>query len=260
MTVFHFSRAREVSMTDTDDIRSERRSRCRRSCMAGSEALLVAVGIADPAESLPVLAAGRIFAPRPVLGDRCLDPDSRHPRSSTSQSAQMAAAHRDNVIAALQDDRYYRWCTYLFVPLQYAGLVFAAWCWAYAPMATGEKIALAMTVGVVAGVGINAAHELGHKSSRLERRLAKIVLAQSFYGALLHRAQSRSPRQRCDAARSRQCSFRGIVLDILAPQRIRRSEIGLADRISTPAPAGFTRTVASKQHRAGMVAERRTVR
>lgn len=44
--------------------------------------------------------------------------------------------------------------------------------------------------------------------------------------ALLHRAQSRSPRQRCDAARSRQCSFRGIVLDILAPQRIRRSEIG----------------------------------
>ncbi|MFJ7723386.1 alkane 1-monooxygenase, partial [Rhodococcus erythropolis] len=88
----------------------------------------------------------------------------------------------DNVIAALQDDRYYRWCTYLFVPLQYAGLVFAAWCWAHAPMATGEKIALAMTVGVVAGVGINAAHELGHKSSRLERRLAKIVLAQSFYG------------------------------------------------------------------------------
>jgi len=88
----------------------------------------------------------------------------------------------DNVIAALQDDRYYRWCTYLFVPLQYAGLVFAAWCWAHAPIATGEKIALAMTVGVVAGVGINAAHELGHKSSRLERRLAKIVLAQSFYG------------------------------------------------------------------------------
>ncbi|WP_208722109.1 alkane 1-monooxygenase [Rhodococcus qingshengii] len=88
----------------------------------------------------------------------------------------------DSVIAALQNDRYYRWCTYLFVPLQYAGLVFAAWCWSYAPMATGEKIALAMTVGVVAGVGINAAHELGHKSDNLERRLAKIVLAQSLYG------------------------------------------------------------------------------
>ncbi|XGU19347.1 alkane 1-monooxygenase [Rhodococcus sp. 3Y1] len=114
----------------------------------------------------------------------------------------------DNVIAALQDDRYYRWCTYLFVPLQYAGLVFAAWCWAHAPMATGEKIALAMTVGVVAGVGINAAHELGHKSSRLERRLAKNCARSIVLRALLHRAQSRSPRQRCDAARSRQCSFR----------------------------------------------------
>lgn len=85
-------------------------------------------------------------------------------------------------IAALQEDRYYRWCTYLFVPLQYAGLLFASWCWVHAPMATGEKIALAMTVGVVAGVGINAAHELGHKSETHERWLAKIVLAQSLYG------------------------------------------------------------------------------
>ncbi len=165
------------------------------------------------------------------------------------------------MIAALQDDRYYRWCTYLFVPLQYAGLVFAAWCWAHAPMATGEKIALAMTVGVVAGVGINAAHELGHKSSRLERRLAKIVLAQSFYGHFYiehnhgHHVNVATPR---DPASAR---FGGESFWIfLPPQRIRRSEIGLADRISTPAPAGFTRTVASKQHLAGMVAERRTVR
>ncbi|MDV8070591.1 alkane 1-monooxygenase [Rhodococcus sp. IEGM 1366] len=88
----------------------------------------------------------------------------------------------DDVIPLLQKDRYYRWCTYLFLPLQYAGLIFACWCWVNAPMATGEKIALAMTVGVVAGVGINAAHELGHKNDTVERWLAKIVLAQSFYG------------------------------------------------------------------------------
>ncbi|KZF16000.1 MULTISPECIES: alkane 1-monooxygenase [Rhodococcus] len=88
----------------------------------------------------------------------------------------------ERAIAALQEDRYYRWCTYLYLPLQYAGLVFACWCWVHAPMATGEKIALAMTVGVVAGVGINAAHELGHKSERVERWLAKMVLAQSLYG------------------------------------------------------------------------------
>lgn len=87
-----------------------------------------------------------------------------------------------HAIPLLQKDRYYRWCTYLFVPLQYAGLIFACWCWVNAPMATGEKIALSMTVGVVAGVGINAAHELGHKNKTVERWLAKVVLAQSFYG------------------------------------------------------------------------------
>lgn len=88
----------------------------------------------------------------------------------------------DEMISELQEDRFYRWCTYLFLPLQYAGLVFACWCWVNAPMASGEKFALAMTVGVVAGVGINAAHEMGHKSENLEKWLAKIALAQSFYG------------------------------------------------------------------------------
>ncbi|MFF1555478.1 alkane 1-monooxygenase [Rhodococcus erythropolis] len=88
----------------------------------------------------------------------------------------------DDAIAMLQQDRYYRWCTYLYLPLQCAGLMFACWCWVHAPMATGERIALAMTVGVVAGVGINTAHELGHKNERVEQWLAKMVLAQSLYG------------------------------------------------------------------------------
>ncbi|QIP39866.1 alkane 1-monooxygenase [Rhodococcus erythropolis] len=88
----------------------------------------------------------------------------------------------DEAIPELQEDRFYRWCTYLFLPLQYVGLVFVAWCWVNAPMAAGEKFALAMTAGVVAGVGINAAHELGHKSEKLEKWLAKVALAQSFYG------------------------------------------------------------------------------
>ena len=67
-------------------------------------------------------------------------------------------------------------------PLQYAGLVFACWCWINAPMGIAEKIAMSFTVGVVAGVGINAAHELGHKSEKIEQWLAKVALAQSLYG------------------------------------------------------------------------------
>lgn len=45
-----------------------------------------------------------------------------------------------------------------------------------------DKVGLALTVGIVAGIGINTAHELGHKKEKVERWLAKIALAQSFYG------------------------------------------------------------------------------
>ncbi|GAC47019.1 alkane 1-monooxygenase [Gordonia aichiensis] len=86
------------------------------------------------------------------------------------------------VYRKLDADRYYRWCVYLYLPLQYTGLVFACWCWTYAPMGTAERLALASTVAVVGGVGINAAHELGHRRTDRERFLSKIALAQSAYG------------------------------------------------------------------------------
>ena len=40
-----------------------------------------------------------------------------------------AANPPDSVIKWLEQDRYYRWCTYAFIPIQYAGLVFACWMW-----------------------------------------------------------------------------------------------------------------------------------
>src|SRR4051794_31883587 len=33
----------------------------------------------------------------------------------------------ESVIKALEQDRYYRWCTYAYIPVQYAGLIFACW-------------------------------------------------------------------------------------------------------------------------------------
>ena len=35
----------------------------------------------------------------------------------------------DSVLKWLEQDHYYRWCTYLFIPIQYAGLIFACWKW-----------------------------------------------------------------------------------------------------------------------------------
>jgi alkane 1-monooxygenase len=94
----------------------------------------------------------------------------------------------DDAIEALEKDRYYRWITYLFLPIQYVGFVAALYVIAEgAPLGLGElslvdKIGLAISIGCIGGIGINTAHELGHKREANERWLSKIALAQSFYG------------------------------------------------------------------------------
>ncbi|MGO4254979.1 fatty acid desaturase [Marmoricola sp. RAF53] len=118
----------------------------------------------------------------------------------------------DDVIEALEQDKYYRWITYLFLPIQYIGFFGAmaviagenpaGWLvntlglhdWAAGlPFAdrllsqdlgltTFDKIGLAVSIGAIGGIGINTAHELGHKREANERWLSKIALAQSFYG------------------------------------------------------------------------------
>jgi alkane 1-monooxygenase len=88
----------------------------------------------------------------------------------------------DDVIKWLEQDRYYRWCTYAYLPLQYAGLVLAAYLFASSSLSVIDKLGLALTVGMVSGVAINTAHELGHKRANLERWLSRVALAQSGYG------------------------------------------------------------------------------
>jgi len=88
----------------------------------------------------------------------------------------------DWAFESLENDRYYRWCTYLFLPLQFAGLIFGAWYVTHHDMAWYSELGFALTVGTVAGVGINTAHELGHKKDRTERWLSRLALAQSGYG------------------------------------------------------------------------------
>jgi alkane 1-monooxygenase len=108
-----------------------------------------------------------IFAVLPVI-DTLIGKDAENPP--------------DSAIAWLEQDRYYRWCTYLFLPLQYGSLVFACWQWADGGLGLLESLGLALTVGSVAGIAINTAHELGHKRKQAERRLSKVALAQTGYG------------------------------------------------------------------------------
>ncbi len=88
----------------------------------------------------------------------------------------------DSVLKYLEQDRYYRWCTYVFIPIQYAGLVLACYLWSSGDLAVLESIGLALTMGVVGGIAINTAHELGHKRESSEKWLSRVALAQTGYG------------------------------------------------------------------------------
>jgi alkane 1-monooxygenase len=101
----------------------------------------------------------------------------------------------DEVMEQLENDKYYRYCTYIYIPFQYLSVVFGAYLFTASNLGwlgfeTGPdgglgwagKLGLALSVGVLGGVGINTAHEMGHKKDSLERWLSKITLAQTWYG------------------------------------------------------------------------------
>jgi alkane 1-monooxygenase len=88
----------------------------------------------------------------------------------------------ETVVKALQDDRYYRWLTYLYLPLQFGALVLGAWQWDAGGLDWVGRLGMLVAVGAVNGIAINTAHELGHKRESLERWLSKIALAPTAYG------------------------------------------------------------------------------
>jgi alkane 1-monooxygenase len=108
-----------------------------------------------------------LFGIAPVL-DTLIGKDSQNPPHS--------------VIASLEHDPYYRWCVYLFIPLQFTSLGWACAKWSSGTLSLVDSLGLATTIGVVGGIAINTAHELGHKSETIERWLSKITLAQTGYG------------------------------------------------------------------------------
>ncbi len=88
----------------------------------------------------------------------------------------------DSAMADLDQDPYYRWITYVFLPLQYAAHGLLAYQYAKRDLPWYNRLGIAMTAGIGSGIAINTAHELGHKSDRLNRTLARISLAPAAYG------------------------------------------------------------------------------
>lgn len=85
-------------------------------------------------------------------------------------------------VPALDADPYYRWITYLLVPILWLGFIFSAWFVARHDLPWHGLLAMVLITGSIGGFCINLAHELGHKNTRLETWLARISLAPSGYG------------------------------------------------------------------------------
>lgn len=88
----------------------------------------------------------------------------------------------ESAVPALEADMYYRWITYLLVPILWIAFVFCAWFVATHDLPLHGLIAMVLITGSTGGFCINLGHEMGHKNTKLERWLAKIVLAPTGYG------------------------------------------------------------------------------
>lgn len=88
----------------------------------------------------------------------------------------------EEIVPQLEEDRYYRLLTWFTVPMHFIVLIAIAWFVASQDLTVWSLLAVAITAGMYSGLGINTAHELGHKKPEFERLLAKIVLAVPTYG------------------------------------------------------------------------------
>ena len=86
------------------------------------------------------------------------------------------------VVPQLEADRYYRWLTWATVPLHYIVLIGCAWWAGTHDLSWWALGLLAYVAGADAGLGLNTAHELGHKHNPLEQWLARLALAVPAYG------------------------------------------------------------------------------
>jgi alkane 1-monooxygenase len=83
---------------------------------------------------------------------------------------------------AMEGERYYRLLTWAFVPVYWAVLLLGlegASAGGWSPLETAGNV---FSLGILGGVGIVVAHEMGHKPDRFEKLLAKALLHPVFYG------------------------------------------------------------------------------
>lgn len=85
---------------------------------------------------------------------------------------------------ALAADPWYKALLALCPPLMIATLAYGAWVFVYAGLSGAGQLGWAISIGLVSGaLAINAAHELIHKRSRVERVTGGLLLSLVCYGS-----------------------------------------------------------------------------
>jgi alkane 1-monooxygenase len=150
----------------------------------------------------------------------------------------------EELVPQLSADRFYRWLTWASVPLYFATLGAAAWFVGTQPLSIGGILAVALAVGFYSGSAITVGHELGHKKEKLERWLAKIVLAVPAYGHFWvehNRGHHRDVATPEDAASSRfgETIYRFALREM--PGALRRAWALERDRLARAGKSAFSR-------------------
>jgi len=88
----------------------------------------------------------------------------------------------EEIVPQLESDPHYRRILICAIPAHFFTVTCAAWLIGNYDLNLFVFIAFSMIIGVYGGLSINIAHEIGHKNTKLERLLSRIVLALSGYG------------------------------------------------------------------------------
>ncbi|WP_411823087.1 alkane 1-monooxygenase [Leptospira sp. 'Mane'] len=82
----------------------------------------------------------------------------------------------------IQSSVFYKYLTYLWVLVQSVFLIWSIVSFVPAELTVFESALFILSVSLVTGgIGITVAHELGHKNSKLEQFLSKLLLLQTCY-------------------------------------------------------------------------------
>ncbi|EPR82685.1 alkane 1-monooxygenase [Acinetobacter gerneri] len=84
-------------------------------------------------------------------------------------------------IKLLEKDPYYSRLVKSFIPLQYIANVYACYLVSRKNTSLLDKILLGISMGAINGIAINTAHELSHKTDRIDHILSHLALVPSGY-------------------------------------------------------------------------------